>query len=75
MRLEKTFNFERLGKLSLYLDVFNVGGHTFLSVQQNPNGYLYFYETPPRYVPDETYKRINSVSGVRSIRLGLRWSY
>jgi len=75
LRLEKSFNFEKLGKLSLYLDVFNVGGSTFLSVQQNPNGYVYFYESPPRYTLDTTYKRINSVTGVRSLRLGLRWSY
>jgi hypothetical protein len=75
MRVEKGFNFENLGKLSLYLDVFNLGGHTYLAVQQNPNGYVYFYEDPPRYVLDETYKRVNSVSGVRSLRLGIRWSF
>lgn len=75
LRVEKGFNFEKLGKLSFYLDVFNAGGQTFLSVQQNPNGYVYFYESPPRYVLDTTYKRVNSVSGVRSLRLGIRWSF
>lgn len=75
LRVEKGFNFKNLGKLSIYLDIFNLGGNRFLSVQQNPNGDIYFYESPPRYVLDETYKRINSVSGVRSVRIGARYSF
>jgi hypothetical protein len=75
LRVEKDFNFENLGKLSFYLDVFNAGGSTYLAVQQDPNGDVYFYESPPRYVIDTNYKRINSVTGVRSLRLGIRWSF
>jgi nucleoside-specific outer membrane channel protein Tsx len=75
MRVEKSFGFENLGKLSLYLDIFNLGGSTDLSVTRNPNAYLYFYENPPRYTLDTNYGRINSVTGVRSIRLGVRWNY
>jgi hypothetical protein len=75
MRFEKSFNTEKLGKLSLYLDIFNLGGSTNLSVSRNPYGRLYFYEKPPRYTLDTNYGRINSIGGVRSIRFGLRWSY
>lgn len=75
MRIEKSFNFENLGKLSLYLDIFNLGGSSAVSTTQNPNIRVYFYETPPRYTLDPNYGRINSITGVRSMRFGLRWSF
>jgi hypothetical protein len=75
MRLEKSFSFGNYGKLSFYVDLFNVAGRKTLSVQQNPNAYLYYYRDPPEYIIDETYARINSVTGVRSARIGFRWSF
>jgi len=75
MRLEKSFNLRNLGRLSLYLDLFNVTGSTSININQNPNIRVYYYQTPPTYTVDSTYGRINSVTGVRSARFGLRWNF
>jgi len=75
MRLEKSFSFGDYGKLSFYVDIFNIGGRKTLSVTRNPNGRLWFYRDPPEYSLYSNYGRINSISGVRSIRLGFRWSF
>ena len=75
MRLEKSFSFGNYGKLSFYVDIFNIGGRKTISVTQNPNGRLWFYRDPPEYSLYSNYGRINSISGVRSIRLGFRWSF
>jgi len=75
MRVEKTFSFGDYGKLSLYVDIFNVGANRTLSVNRNPDAELLFFEDPPVYDPDPNYGRINSVDGVRSIRLGFRWRF
>jgi len=75
MRLEKSFSFGDYGKLSLFTDIFNVGGRKTLSLQENPNARLWFYRDPPEYELDSTYSRINSISGVRSARIGFRWSF
>jgi hypothetical protein len=75
MRLEKGFNFKNLGKLSFYLDIFNLGGSTNIAVTRNPNTRVYYYESPSRVTLDPNYGRINSITGVRSIRIGFRWSY
>ncbi|MEA3420428.1 MAG: carboxypeptidase regulatory-like domain-containing protein, partial [Acidobacteriota bacterium] len=75
MRLEKSFSFGDYGKLSFYVDIFNVGARKTLNVERNPNGRLWFYRDPPKYSLQSNYGRINSVSGVRSIRVGLRYSF
>jgi hypothetical protein len=75
MRVEKSFSFGKYGKLSLYADIFNVGARRTLSINRNPDAELDFFADPPTYDPDPNYGRINSVSGVRSIRFGLRWSF
>ena len=75
IRVEKNFSLKDYGKLSVYVDIFNVGGRSRVYMNQDPNGWLWYFDTPPRYELDDTYGLINSVSGVRSIRLGLRWSF
>jgi hypothetical protein len=75
MRLEKSFAFGDYGKLSFYVDIFNVAGRKTLSIERNPNARLYFYRDPPEYRLDSNYGRINSISGVRSARIGFRWSF
>lgn len=75
MRVEKSFSFRNFGRLSLYLDLFNVTGSTTIDINQNPNIRVYYYQTPPTYTVDSNYGRINSVTGVRSARFGLRWSF
>lgn len=75
MRLEKSFSLGDYGKLSLYADVFNLGGRSTISIDQNPDARLYFFDDPPRYRLDSNYGRIDSVSGVRSVRFGFRWTF
>jgi hypothetical protein len=75
MRLEKSFSLGDYGKLSFYVDIFNVAGRKTLSVDRNPDGRLWFYRSPPEYELDSTYGRINSITGVRSARIGFRWSF
>jgi len=75
MRLEKSFSFGDYGKLSFYVDIFNVGGRSTLSIDRNPDARLWFYRDPPRYTLDSNYGRINSVGGVRSVRVGFRFTF
>lgn len=75
MRIEKSFKFGTYGKFSLYVDIFNLGGSTYLAVTRDPYAQLTYYTTPPTYTLSPNYGRVNSISGVRSIRLGFRWSF
>jgi len=75
MRVEKSFSFGKYGKLSLYADIFNVGARRTLSVNRNPDAELDFFADPPTYEPDPNYGDINSLGGVRHIRVGFRWSF
>ncbi len=75
MRLEKSFTFGDFGKLSIYVDAFNLGGRSGYNVDQNPNPRLYFDEDPPRYEIDSEYGNVNSAYGVRSIRVGARFTF
>jgi hypothetical protein len=75
LRVEKGFSFGNYGKLNFYIDVFNLGGRSGISLNQNPYGRLRYDETPVRYDLDSNYGLINSVYGVRSFRLGLRYSF
>ncbi len=75
LRLEKDFALGGYGKVSLYIDVFNVAGRSDVSINSDPFARLYYYEDPPEYELSSTYGQITSVSGVRSMRLGLRWSF
>ncbi len=75
MRLEKSFAFGRYGKLSLYLDAFNLGGRSGVNVNDNPAPYLYFDEDPPVYEAGSSYKLITSCYGTRSYRIGAKFSF
>lgn len=75
MRIEKSFSFGDYGKLSLYADIFNVGARRTMSINRNPNAELDYFADPPTYEHDPNYGRISSVYGVRSVRLGVRWSF
>ncbi len=75
MRVEKSFSFGKYGKLSFYADIFNVGARRTLSVNRNPDAELDFFADPPTYEADPNYGDINSLAGVRHIRVGFRWSF
>ncbi|GAG71916.1 unnamed protein product, partial [marine sediment metagenome] len=75
MRVEKSFSFGKYGSLSLYADIFNVGARRTMSINRNPDAELRFFDDPPTYEADPNYGDINSLSGVRHIRVGFRWSF
>lgn len=75
MRIEKSFKVGDLGKLGVYVDIFNLAGRNGVSVNQNPDPYLRFDKTPWAYEPSTVYGLITSCYGVRSFRLGMRFSF
>ncbi len=75
MRLEKSFTFGEFGKLSFYIDAFNIAGRSGYNISQNPNPYIYPSEDPPEIELDTDYALITSIYGVRSFRFGLKFSF
>ncbi|MFQ6078916.1 MAG: hypothetical protein ACE5NJ_07265, partial [Thermodesulfobacteriota bacterium] len=75
LRVEKRFSLGDYGKLNFYVDIFNVGGRNGIELYEDPEGYLRYYRTPPYYKPRYTYGRITEAYGVRSFRLGVRWTF
>jgi hypothetical protein len=75
LRIEKGFKVRGWGKLDFYLDIFNIAGRSGVIVDENPAPILRFDQAPSTYQVSPTYSNILSVYGVRSFRLGLRWSW
>ncbi len=75
IRVEKSFTFGEFGKLSLYIDAFNLGGRSGYNVSQNPNPYIWPYRDPPEIELDSDYGDVTSAYGVRSFRLGVRFTF
>jgi len=75
LRLEKSFSFGDYGKLSFYLDAFNIGGRSGINVSQNPNPYIWPYRDPPEIELDSDYGLVTSAYGTRSFRFGLRFTF
>ena len=74
--LEKSFTIGEYGKLSFYLDAFNLGGRSGVNVSDNPYPRLYFDEDPPEYsLSGSSYGDINSIYGVRSFRFGAKFAF
>jgi hypothetical protein len=79
VRIEKSFPIGDFGKLSLYLDAFNLGGRSGYSITANPNPYIW----PPEgrdpadveYELGSTYGDVTSCYGVRSVRFGMKFSF
>jgi len=75
LRVEKGFTIKGGGKFDLFLDIFNVGGRSGVIVDNDPAARLRFDQTPPVYEVSSTYGDVLSVYGVRSFRIGVRWSF
>lgn len=75
LRLEKGFSLRGRSKLDFYVDIFNVGGRSGVIVDNDPSPRLRFDQTPPAYEASPTYGSVLSVYGVRSFRVGIRWSF
>jgi len=75
MRLEKSFTFGDFGKLSLYVDGFNIAGRSGHNIVGNPNPYIWPYRDPPEIELDSDYGMVTSCYGVRSFRFGAKFTF
>ena len=75
LRLEKSLPFKGHTKLDIYFDIFNVAGRSGVTVDNDPSPRLRFDQTTPVYEASSTYGDVLSVYGVRSFRIGVRWSF
>jgi len=75
LRLEKGFKFGTFGDLRLYVDIYNLGGRSGISINENPNLWYRGDRTPVEWYPDSNYGRITSVYGVRTIHFGLKFTF
>jgi hypothetical protein len=75
MRVEKSFTFGDFGKLSLYIDAFNLGGRSGYSIDGNPDPRLRFDRDPVEWDDSSTYRDVTSCYGVRSFRFGAKFSF
>ncbi len=75
IRIEKAFAIGDFGKLSLYLDAFNLGGRSGYSVNGNPYPRIWYYRDPPEIDLSSGYGDVTSAYGVRSVRFGAKFSF
>jgi hypothetical protein len=75
LRVEKAFSISDFGKVNVYVDIFNIAGRSGININQNPSGWLRYDRDPVEYYFDTNYGLITSVYGVRSVRIGARFSF
>jgi hypothetical protein len=75
LRIEKEFKVSSFGRVNVYVDIFNVAGRSGLNVNQDLATYLRYDQSPVVSTLSTTYAAITSIYGVRSIRLGARFSF
>jgi len=75
LRLEKGFKFGTFGDLRVFVDVFNLGGRSGINISENIDMVYNGDQTPVTWEPGPSYGNINSVYGVRTIHLGVRFSF
>lgn len=78
IRIEKEFMLGKFGKLGAYIDVINALGNKYDIIDENDGGYWFPADEKTDQgirVFSPTYKKIVSLSGVRAVRLSLRFSF
>jgi hypothetical protein len=75
LRVEKGFPLKGRARLDFYLDIFNIGGRSGVLVDNDPSPRLRFDQTPVVTEASPTYGDVLSVFGIRSFRIGVRWSF
>jgi outer membrane receptor protein involved in Fe transport len=78
-RIEKKFGLDKFGALSIYLDIYNLFGNSYVNVTQNPGGTWRPTDNnvaTGTYTAAGTYKRITSISNMtRVFRFSLRYAF
>jgi hypothetical protein len=75
VRLETTIPVGRRNKIGLCLDVFNALGDNAIYYNLDPAGTLRADQPALTYTTGPTYNQINSIYGVRTIRLGVKYIF
>jgi hypothetical protein len=75
MRLEKSIAVGQSNRLAVYLDVFNALGSSAVYTDQTSIGVLRADLSTMTYTNGPTYNQVISVYGVRSFRVGVRYTF
>lgn len=75
LRLETTIPVGRRNKIGLCLDVFNALGDSAIYYNLDPAGILRADQPTMTYTAGPTYNQVQSVYGVRTIRLGVKYIF
>jgi len=78
IRIEKEFVLRKFGRFSAYIDIINVLGNKYNIIDENDGGYWLPQDENTDQgtrVLSPTYKKIIALSGVRIIRLSLRFMF
>lgn len=78
IRIEKEFTLSRSKRISFLFDVFNVLGKQYQILVKNDGGFWYPSEedsTNGIRIVDPSYKKVTSLQGARSFRLGLNFKF
>jgi len=76
-RLEKELNLD-FGRLGLFVDIYNLLGHSYLDTVLNPGGTWRPTDentTAGTYSPAGSYQRVTGLTGVRTFKLSVRFSF
>jgi len=77
-RIEKEFGLQRFGRVSLYVDVFNLLGSSYFSSSWDPGGTWYPDDANTkegRFVPGYWYGKVRGVSGQRIFKFSIRYTF
>jgi outer membrane receptor protein involved in Fe transport len=77
VRVEKEFKLA-FGKVSVFFDVYNLLGNTYVSLGQNPGGTWYPTDsgvTTGSYTAASNYGKVTGLAGVRTLKLSFRFQY
>jgi hypothetical protein len=72
LRIEKMFRVGNLGRLGIFIDVFNVFGERGFEFEQNPGGTIYADGTFEQW---PTYGKFTGVYGMRTLRACARFTF
>jgi hypothetical protein len=78
LRLEKEFGLQRFGRLSVYVDIFNLLGSSYYNSSWDPGGTWYPEDVNTkegRFVPSYWYGKVRGVSGQRVFKFSIRYTF
>jgi hypothetical protein len=77
-RLEKRFSFGKYGTLGVFVDVFNLFGHSYIYTSQDPGGTWYPVDANTKvgtYIPSPWYGKATGIRGSRVFKFSIRYEF